>query len=82
MCPVALTVELADGRSRSAAGPMTTRTSVTLAASRRSSCSAPARVVAARAQVRAWDWTGADADIDAVVAVWSFFGPATDPIIE
>jgi hypothetical protein len=32
--------------------------------------------------VRAWNWTGADADIDAVVAGWFFFGPATDPIIE
>jgi hypothetical protein len=32
--------------------------------------------------VRAWDWNGADGDIDAVVAVWFFFGPSLDPIIE
>ena len=79
--PVALTVEFADGRvvhsgRDDAAGAVTLRgvTPFVLFRSR------PGRRSAA--QVRAWDWSGADADIDAVVAVWSFFGPATDPIVE
>jgi uncharacterized protein (TIGR03083 family) len=80
-CPVALTVELADGRTVRS-GPDDGAPSVTLRGV------TPFELFRSRpgrrspAQVRTWDWTGADADIDAVVSVWAFFGPATDPIIE
>jgi uncharacterized protein (TIGR03083 family) len=80
-CPVALTVELADGRTVRS-GPDDGAASVTLRGV------TPFELFRSRpgrrspAQVRAWNWTGADADIDAVMANWFFFGPATDPIIE
>jgi uncharacterized protein (TIGR03083 family) len=80
-CPVALSVELTDGRVVRS-GPRDRAPTVTLRGV------TPFELFRSRpgrrspAQVRAWDWTGADADIDAVVAGWSFFGPATDPIIE
>lgn len=35
-----------------------------------------------REQVRAYDWTGSDADIDAVLARWFSFGPSPLPIDE
>jgi hypothetical protein len=35
-----------------------------------------------RAQVRDYDWTGNDADIDAVLARWFGFGPSPLPIVE
>lgn len=80
-CPVALTVELADGRivrsgQENAERPVTLRgvTPFELFRSR------PGR--RSPEQVRGWDWTGDDADIDAIVAVWAFFGPATTPILE
>lgn len=79
-CPVALTVELADGRvARSGpTGPAAVTlkgvTSFELVRSRLGRRS--------RDQVRAWAWTGADADIDAVIDRWFTFGPASDPIIE
>ncbi len=80
-CPVALTVELTDGRVVRS-GPADGAPSVTLRGV------TPFEVFRSRpgrrspAQIRSWDWIGADADIDAVVAGWFFFGPATDPIIE
>lgn len=35
-----------------------------------------------RRQMRAWDWVGDDADIEAVLDVWSFFGPTPVDIVE
>jgi uncharacterized protein (TIGR03083 family) len=35
-----------------------------------------------REQMRAWEWTGSDADIEAVIDHWAFFGPTPVPIIE
>ena len=35
-----------------------------------------------RHQVRAYDWSGADNDIEAVVDVWFAFGPSLVPIVE
>ena len=35
-----------------------------------------------RAQVRDYDWTGNDADIDTVLARWFSFGPSPLPIVE
>lgn len=35
-----------------------------------------------RAQLRAWNWVGDDADIDAVLDVWAFFGPTPTDIVE
>jgi hypothetical protein len=80
-CPVAITVELVDGRvARS--GPTEPAGTVALTGITAFDLfrSRPGR--RSRRQVRAWDWSGADADIDAVVDRWFFFGPATDPIIE
>ncbi len=80
-CPVGLTVELVDGRvvrsgpSESAAAvALTGITAFDVFRSR------PGR--RSRQQVRAWDWSGADVDIDAVIDSWFVFGPATSPIIE
>ena len=80
-CPVPLTVELADGRIVHS-GPADAERSVTLRGVTPFELfrSRPGRRSAA--QVRAWDWTGDDADIDAIVAVWAFFGPTTTPIVE
>ena len=77
---VALAVELIDGRvARS--GPSGTA-AVTLAGVTAFELfrSRPGR--RSRDQVRGWDWSGADADIDAVVDRWFIFGPAIAPIIE
>jgi hypothetical protein len=35
-----------------------------------------------RAQMRDWNWVGEDADIDAVLDVWAFFGPTLTDIVE
>ena len=35
-----------------------------------------------REQMRAWSWVGDDADIEAVLDVWAFFGPTEEPIVE
>jgi uncharacterized protein (TIGR03083 family) len=79
--PVALTVELADGRTVRS-GPDDDTHSVTLSGVTPFELfrSRPGR--RSREQVRAWNWTGADADIDAIIASWFFFGPSLDPIIE
>jgi uncharacterized protein (TIGR03083 family) len=80
-CPVSLTVELADGRTVRS-GPVDAKRSVSLRGV------TPFELFRSRPgrrspeQVRAWDWIGDDADIDAVVAVWAFFGPSTTPILE
>ncbi len=77
---VALSVELIDGRvvrsgpTGTAAVTLGGVTAFELFRSR------PGR--RSRDQVRAWDWSGADADIDAVVDRWFIFGPAIAPIIE
>ncbi len=80
-CPVALMVELADGRIVQS-GPVDVERSVTLRGitSFELFRSRPGR--RSPEQVRAWDWTGHDADIDAVVAAWFFFGPTNTPIVE
>ena len=79
-CPVALTVELADGRlvpsgpAGSAAVTIAGLTGFELFRSRLGRRS--------RDQVRGWAWSGVDVDIDAVVERWFIFGPSADPIIE
>jgi uncharacterized protein (TIGR03083 family) len=80
-CPVALTVELADGRIVRS-GPVDAERSVILRGVTPFELfrSRPGRRSAE--QVRAWDWTGDAGDIDAIVAKWSFFGPTNDPIVE
>ena len=35
-----------------------------------------------REQMRAWAWVGDDADIEAVLDVWAFFGPTATAIVE
>lgn len=35
-----------------------------------------------RAQMRAWNWVGDDADVDAVLDAWAFFGPTLTDIVE
>ena len=35
-----------------------------------------------RQQVRAYDWSGADSNIEAVIDVWFSFGPSLVPIVE
>lgn len=80
-CPVPLTVELVDGRVvRSGAAESTGAVVLTGITAFDLWRSRPGR--RSRQQVRAWDWSGADADIDAVIDRWFVFGPATDPIIE
>jgi uncharacterized protein (TIGR03083 family) len=80
-CPVSLTVELADGRTVRS-GPAHSAPEVVLSGISAFDAfrSRPGR--RSRDQVRAWDWTGADADIDAVLDRWFFFGPSATPIIE
>lgn len=79
--PVAFTVELVDGRVIHS-GPTESAGAVVLAGITAFDVfrSRPGR--RSRAQVRGWDWSGADADIDAVVDRWFVFGPAADSIIE
>jgi uncharacterized protein (TIGR03083 family) len=80
-CPVAITVELVDGRVVRS-GPSESASAVTLSGVSAFDVfrSRPGR--RSRQQVGAWDWSGADADIDIVVDHWFVFGPATDSIIE
>ena len=80
-CPVAITVELADGRVIRS-GPTEPEAAVVLTGITAFDVfrSRPGR--RSRRQVRAWDWSGTDADVDTVVDRWFVFGPATDPIIE
>jgi uncharacterized protein (TIGR03083 family) len=80
-CPVALSVELADGRIVRS-GPADAERSVVLRGVTAFELfrSRPGR--RSLEQVRAWDWIGDDADIDAIVAGWAFFGPTTNPILE
>jgi uncharacterized protein (TIGR03083 family) len=79
--PVSLTVDLADGRTVRS-GPAGSAPTVVLSGISAFDAfrSRPGR--RSREQVRAWDWVGADADIDAVIDRWFIFGPASDPIIE
>lgn len=35
-----------------------------------------------RQQVRAYDWSGEDADVEAVIDAWFVFGPSLEPIVE
>jgi uncharacterized protein (TIGR03083 family) len=79
-CPVALSVELPGdrvARSGPTEGAAVTLSGVTAFDLFRSRLGRRSRQ-----QVRAWDWSGADADIDTVVDRWFIFGPAVDPIIE
>ena len=79
-CPVALTVELVDGRVvRSGA---TGTSAVTLGGITAFELFRSRLGRRSRDQVRAGAWTGADADIDAVVDRWFIFGPSVAPIIE
>ena len=80
-CPVAITVELVDGRVLRS-GPTESAATVTLTGITAFDLfrSRPGR--RSREQVRAWDWSGADADIDTVVDRWFIFGPAAAPILE
>jgi uncharacterized protein (TIGR03083 family) len=80
-CPVALTVELVDGRVVRS-GPAESTGAVVLTGITAFDVlrSRPGR--RSREQVRAWDWRGVDADINAVIDRWFIFGPATAPIIE
>ncbi len=80
-CPVALTVELADGRAVRS-GPSDSGAAVTLVGITPFELfrSRPGR--RSREQVRAWAWSGTDADIDTVIDRWFVFGPSADPILE
>lgn len=79
-CPVALDVVLAGRPIRS--GPAEGPAAVTLERITPFELfrSRPGR--RSREQMRAWDWVGDDADIDAVLDVWAFFGPTATPIVE
>ena len=79
-CPVALDVVLAGRPIRS--GPVDGPAAVQLERITPFELfrSRPGR--RSREQMRAWDWVGDDADIEAVLDVWAFFGPTTTPIIE
>jgi uncharacterized protein (TIGR03083 family) len=79
-CPVALDVVL-DGRPIRS-GPADGPAAVTLERITPFELfrSRPGR--RSREQMRAWKWVGDDADIDAVLDVWAFFGPTPTPIVE
>jgi len=79
-CPVALSIELADGRVARSGPPGSA--SVTLSEVTAFELFRSRLGRRSREQVRAGSWTGADADIDAVVDRWFVFGPSVDPIIE
>jgi uncharacterized protein (TIGR03083 family) len=80
-CPVTLRVELDDGRVVGS-GPPASAAAVTLSGVTPFELfrSRPGR--RSREQVRSWAWSGADADIEAVIDRWFVFGPAAVPIIE
>ena len=80
-CPIAVTVELADGRPVRS-GPSDSTVAVTLAGVTPFELfrSRPGR--RSREQVRGWAWSGTDADIDTVIDHWFVFGPSADPILE
>jgi uncharacterized protein (TIGR03083 family) len=79
-CPVSLDVVLAGRPIRS--GPAEGSAAVTLQRITPFELfrSRPGR--RSREQMRAWDWAGDDADVEAVLDVWAVFGPTTAPIIE
>ena len=79
-CPVALDVVLAGRPIRS--GPAEGPAAVTLERVTPFELfrSRPGR--RSREQMRAWSWVGDDADIEAVLDVWPFFGPTATPIVE
>ena len=79
-CPVALDVVLGGRAFRS--GPADGPAAVTLERITPFELfrSRPGR--RSREQMRAWNWVGDDADIEAVLDAWTFFGPTPTAIVE
>jgi hypothetical protein len=78
--PVRVVIELDDG-STATSNPDAAAT-VTLRGATRFELFRSRLGRRSRRQVRAYDWSGADADIEAVIDGWFSFGPSLVPIVE
>jgi uncharacterized protein (TIGR03083 family) len=79
--PVPLQVTLIGGRSvRSGPSGVAPAVTVSNLSSFELFRSRPGR--RSREQIRAWNWTGSDVDIETVIDHWAFFGPTATPILE
>jgi len=79
--PIRVVIEVDDG-STVASGDLDAGTTVTLQGASRFELFRSRLGRRSREQVQAYDWIGADSDVDAVVDVWFGFGPSLVPIIE
>jgi len=79
--PIRVVIEI-DGGATVTSGDLDAGTTVTLRDASRFDLFRSRVGRRSREQVRAHDWSGTDADIDAVVDVWFGFGPSLVPIIE
>jgi hypothetical protein len=79
--PVRLVIEFDDG-STVATGDANAASTATLRGATRFELFRSRLGRRSRQQVRDYDWTGADADIEAVIDRWFLFGPSPLPIVE
>jgi hypothetical protein len=79
--PVRLEIAFADGRSVET-GDQTAASNVTLRGATTFELFRSRLGRRSRSQVRAYDWQGDDADIEAVIDGWFSFGPSPLPIVE
>lgn len=79
--PTRVLIEFVDGTTV-ATGDVTAATAVTLRGATRFGLFRSRLGRRSRQQVREYDWSGADADIEEVVEMWFGFGPSLVPIVE
>ncbi len=79
--PSRVVIELADGTTVTT-GDLDAGTTVTLRGATTFELFRSRLGRRSRHQVRAYDWSGADSDIEAVIDVWFAFGPSLVPIVE
>lgn len=79
--PIRVVVEVDDG-STVTSGDLDADTTVTLRGVSRFELFRSRLGRRSREQVQAYDWIGADSDVEAVIDVWFGFGPSLVPIVE
>jgi len=79
--PIRVVIEI-DGGATVTSGDLDAGTTVTLRGASRFDLFRSRLGRRSREQVRAYDWSGTDADIEAVIDGWFSFGPSPVPIIE
>jgi hypothetical protein len=79
--PVRVVVELDDGSTVTSGNP-DAAAAVTLRGATRFELFRSRLGRRSREQVRGYDWSGTDADVESVIDVWFSFGPSSVPIVE